>query len=213
MDPRMKKKLLKRINKIDKDIEKKKLKTFSIEDIKKRSEEWSKKRKKFPYNFFYWLSRVKRKIGDSFYYSKCWLFHPYNKIKIKTLAPTWCDRDYVLLHASFAIFCNVIEEEELLEHTSYDHSEEIADLEKANWEDKERQRDYIKFLKEKHEEDQKLEKELKYLYRWWTVDRPKKQEDLKDSSKKYEVGALEKAYEEDTEHLIRLIKIRGTLWT
>jgi len=213
MNPRMRKKLLKRIKSIDKDMKKDKLKTITSENLREHMEELREKRKHFPHNLLSWARCMKRKVADSFYYYKCYFFHPYNKIKIRTLPPTWMDRDIVLLHACFTIFCSVIEKEELLERTGFDHSEEIADLEKEKWEDEEHRKETIEGLKERHKKDQGYEKELKYLYKWWKVSRPKREKKLNDPSKWFNLGLDEKAYEEDTDHLVRLMKIRGGLWT
>jgi len=212
MNPRTFKKLKKRIKKIDKAIEKGTLKTYPMEGLKDRMHDLNEKRKHFPHNFYWWLSRCKRKIADKYYYCKCFLFHRYNVVKAKTLPPTWVDRDLLLLHSSFAVFCDVIENEKLLENIGWDHTEQIEEMKKEDWEDKQSQADNIKALQEKHEHDQKLEKELKYLYNWWKVVRPERQEEMsKPSNWDYDKDL--KYYEEDTDHLIRLMKIRKTLWT
>lgn len=45
------------------------------------------------------------------YYIKCKLWHRYNILKIKTLPPTWCDRNHLLVHAMFQILSDFIEKE------------------------------------------------------------------------------------------------------
>jgi len=211
MDPRNKKILKKRIKDTDKAIKKGTLKTFPIEGLKDRMYALVEKRKHFPHNFFWWLRKCKIKIADGYYYCKCRIFHPYNVVKVKTLPPTWVDRDLLLLHASFAIFCDVVEKEDILNDKLYDHSEQIAKMKEEEWEDKEDQEKAIRQFEDRHEQDQKYEKELRYLYNWWTVARPERQKRL--SGLDYSLEKEEEAYEEDTEHLIRLIKIRGGLWT
>lgn len=47
-----------------------------------------------------------------YYYLVCRLWHRYNVLRIKTLPPTFVDRDEVLLHASFQILTDFIEKEE-----------------------------------------------------------------------------------------------------
>jgi len=62
-----------------------------------------------------WVSskyrRLRRVLHDTCYYAKCWLFHPYNRIKIKTLPPTWTDADTVIVHAMFQILTDFIDKE------------------------------------------------------------------------------------------------------
>jgi len=212
MNPRDKKTLKKRIKEIDKAIEKGTLKTFPIEGLKDRMHALNEKRKHFPHNIFWWVSQRRRDIADGYYYFKCFIFHPYNKVKVKTLPPTWVDRDLLLLHASFAIFCDVIEGEDLLNNMGFDHTEEIEKMKKEEWEDKQSQEENIKILQERHELDQKLEKELKYLYNWWKIVRPERQK-IMSNPLKWNFDDEEKYYKEDTDHLIRLMKIRGSLWT
>ena len=36
------------------------------------------------------------RIHDSWYYLKCLLFHRYNVIKVRSLPPTWVDRDELM---------------------------------------------------------------------------------------------------------------------
>jgi len=213
MNPRIKKMLKKRIKDIDKAIEKGTLKTFPIEGLKDRMNVLREKQKHFPHNFFWWFSQCKRKIADKYYYYKCLIFHPYNKIKINTLPPTWIDRDCTLLHACFTIFCDVVENEDLLNHKMYDHSVEIAKLKAAEWEDKEAQEKTIKQFEDRHEADQKYEKEAKYLYEWWKNLRPEREKEMDQPSNWGDLDKEEKYYQEDTDNLIRLMKIRGGLWT
>ena len=93
------------------------------------------------------------------------------KLKIKTLKrKTWHDADTVLLHASFQILKDCVEQEDL-----FKHSEDYANSASG--------------------------KMAKELYDWWEV-RSKKSNSLHD-----------KQYEEDTIQLIKLMTIRGGLWT
>ena len=66
MDPRNKKKLKKRIKYIDKATKKGTLKTYSIEHLREYMHKQTEKRKHFPHNFFWWLSKCKRKIKDGY---------------------------------------------------------------------------------------------------------------------------------------------------
>jgi len=206
MDPRNKKIIKKRIKDLGK------AKSLPIKNLREYMDELEEKRKHFPHNFLYWLIRCKRKIGEGFYYAKCRIFHPYNVIRIKTLPPTWIDKDCTLLHACFTIFCDVVENEDLFDHKMYDHSEQIAKTKAEDWENKEDQGKFIKQLEERHNIDQEYEKEARYLYEWWKVLRPERNKKLNVWTK-YSLDAEEKGYKEDTDHLIRLMKIRCGLWT
>lgn len=44
-------------------------------------------------------------------YVKCHTFHPYNRVKIDTLPPTYQDKDIILPHAMFQILADFIEQE------------------------------------------------------------------------------------------------------
>lgn len=55
--------------------------------------------------------RIFRKIHDLWYWIKCRLWYQYNYVKIKTLSPTWHDRDCVLIHAMFQILDDFVTRE------------------------------------------------------------------------------------------------------
>lgn len=76
------------------------------------------------------------------------VFAPYNKLKIDTLPKTYADPREYLLHSSFQILKNFIEDEEPFE--------------------------FIDFSTNKL--DRWVEKELKTLYHWWTVERPNRED-------------------------------------
>lgn len=138
------------------------------------------------------------RIRDLFYYLKCKFFHPYNRVTAKDIPPTWIDRDQLMLHVNFQILVDYVEKEEALKVIDWDWCE-----------------------------DKKLIKnEIESLYKWWKVDRQAKIDDIR---KRYDVeyiksGFSDKSYNilkeedeiyyvDDTEHLIRLMKIRNQLWT
>lgn len=140
------------------------------------------------------------------------------RLEIKTLAKGYCDPDRVLLHACFAILVDFIENEKPYEMTD-------ADITGSKEE--------IEFYKSQLVVD----REMRELYKWWTVDRLKRvdpimRKDLKmvmydaitDQSnvpeyKEWvnacdESNRLEKEWlEEDQKNLHRLIDIRDYLWT
>ena len=133
---------------------------------------------------------------------------PYNHVRVKSIENHWHDRDKLLLHASFQILVDFIEEEKPFEIIDYSVSEKSS----------------------------KEKEELQFLYNWWKNERPKRVDiidliDEKDiphtieeilNSPKNSIWS--KAcresykqdiawYKEDTKMLMRLIKIRDRLWT
>ena len=139
-------------------------------------------------------------------------------LKINTLDKGWCDKDHVMLHASFQLLVDFVEKE---------RPDQIVD-----W--------------DSEPEHKKAWKEIRALYKWWTQTRPirtspldekglkkppmrwKKvpgsdSRQLPDYDKKkypeYEKALkkhwrLEKKWEEeDQKNLHRLVEIRGFLWT
>lgn len=70
-------------------------------------------------DIYYWFYRT---VNGSCYYLKCLLFKRYNVLKVKTLSPTWIDRDNLLVHAMFQILTDFFEKEKPLGHFDIDHS-------------------------------------------------------------------------------------------
>jgi hypothetical protein len=155
------------------------------------------------------MNQIMRKINNIFYYIKI-LFFPYNHVKISTLGRGYTDKDNILLHSCFQIFCDFIEKEKPFERTSFDLTEEIN-----NTVDVQFKQDLI----ERHEALQKERIELELLYRWWKVDRPEKAQQLEIlldaeifDSNRYMILEDELIKEEQL-MLHRLIDIRLSLWT
>lgn len=72
------------------------------------------------------------------------------------------------------------------------------------------------FVEKDVHKDWSLDEDVLSLYNWWEKERPKRPDPFKECSK-YEVSEdltkmLEQQYDEDTEKLIELIKIRNKLW-
>jgi len=57
------------------------------------------------------LCTIRRKIRSAYIDVKD-VFFPWNKIKVRNMTRGWHDRDYVLMHAMFTIFCDYIEGEQ-----------------------------------------------------------------------------------------------------
>lgn len=65
------------------------------------------------------------------YWIKCRLWYRYNVLKIKTLPPTWCDRDHLICHAMFQILDDFITKEKIDDIIDWD-----SDLEHRQARDK-----------------------------------------------------------------------------
>lgn len=124
----------------------------------------------------------RRKLNDAYYYWKCRLWHRYNMVVCKTLPPTWCDRDYLLLFACFQILIEFVELEQPWQFNATDE-----ELDKA----------YVD-CPGRGQEEIKEWAEIRELYRWGKSRLADKYVDN---------------YKKDDEMLIRLIKVRGHLWT
>lgn len=136
------------------------------------------------------LRRTIRRLNDGWYWLKCAVWHRYNVIHIRTLGPTFCDRDDVLLHAAFQILTDFVDREHPFDHFDVKNSFHVKD-----WE------------------------EILRLYAWWTVERPARKfgVDAVPKGTPYRndtLFALDEEYEtEDQANLEQLIKLRGMLWT
>lgn len=160
--------------------------------------------------FGWWWSRTWNRFAhEPWYWLKCRLWHQYNVVRIKTLPPTWMDRDEVLLHAAFQIFCDFVEREKPTEFEKtwqeyYDLYFGDGDFPGA-----------AEHAKQRADDAQVL----KDLYRWWTVDRPARKDpfDLPEGYSKEELNAAGEAEEamhkEDEEMLVKLCRFRRHLWT
>lgn len=51
------------------------------------------------------------KLHDIWYRIKCKLWYRYNVVKVRTLPPTWVDRDTLLVHAMFQILDDFVNKE------------------------------------------------------------------------------------------------------
>jgi len=78
------------------------------------------------------------KLHNFWYWLKCRLWHRYNIVVCKTLPPTWCDRDYLLLYAAFQILEDFVKYEkghfyENVYELYLPDGEERARNEEAHW--------------------------------------------------------------------------------
>lgn len=198
-------------------------------------EDWDiwkeKQRKERPWR--YWMSdTVLRKLQDFLYYPydlwhsiKCYLRNRYitqtHVLKSDLKKGQWYDLDTRILHALFNELVEFVEIE--LAHLSkWDPNKKYKF---KNGRCIEAAYDYFEWannLTEDYSEKQKEDSiKIKKLYEWWIKERPKRSNPLmtitKETHGKYYfrlIDEIEQEYaQEDTNKLIELIKIRGSLWT
>lgn len=144
------------------------------------------------------------------YFVKCALWHRYDRLSIPTLSPTWNEWDEQLLHAALAVFCDYYECESPGRWTLAQVQKELAD---ASTDEHSRVwlEGYLPTVKE-----------MDAIYRWWTIDRPRRPDPTQSvfvaegqtteaALKSHEME--ESQHAEDEAMLIRLMKIRRDLWT
>lgn len=107
----------------------------------------------------------------------------------------WCDVDHLMLYANFELLRRFIVDEKGLESLEYQGPAFRRDAEKSTWMDDEQKK---RALDDAANRDA-IYNEVRYLWHWWTKERDSDQSD--------------DDYEKDTEMLIRLMKVRGSLWT
>lgn len=110
--------------------------------------------------------RLGGKLWRAWDYLRCRLWRRYNCLTVKTLHPTWADRDALLLHAAFAIFCDVMEKEDWFHHTSYDagcgeHESRVVGCAACGW----------------RQGWSETWQEAAQLYDWWKHVRPAREEE------------------------------------
>lgn len=166
--------------------------------------------------FFRPVRRLKRVLTDAVYWLKCHTLasHRFHMIDIRqpkgsylTYRYGWIDSDYKMLYGMFAILCEYIEKEEPL------------DL-RLQYTDAEIKSQGLEHQTETHDE-------AKALYRWWKVEREdnfnvvenmlkaSEDESREENRARYKqyIQVRDEFDAKDTDMLIRLIKIRNSLWT
>jgi hypothetical protein len=183
-----------------------------IEDIEKKEKRWG----------FLWKLRpryVWARITDTVYYVKCALWKRYNVVRVKTLPPTWTDRDNLLLHANFQILTDFLNKElhGRRPDPNYYDSEEFKEADPL-WQESCRRRDAV-------------EQELWDLNDWWHNERQRAWDSLYDGRmfcyrnrkslsadeaelmRKASYDLEEALNRKDEQQLKRLIELRQYMWT
>lgn len=157
------------------------------------------------------------------YYLKCKLWRQYNTVTAKTLPPTWQDADERMLHINFEILRSVIEDEKIFENNGAEG--DPNDGQSWAWALKEMQGLWDWWTVQR---PARLAKEDAAMAAWSLAAGPMVFAPVADNlsemthpeAKSYSkdllwlTDELERAGEaEDEAMLIRLMKIRGYLWT
>lgn len=129
-----------------------------------------------------WHRTWNRFVHEPIYWLKCRLWFRYNVVVCRRLPPTWCDRDALLLHASFQLLTDFVEQEKPWA---------------VNASDKQIQDAYEVCGEEECVTRTAQWAEVKALYDWW---------------KSYDFDGDDN-YELESSMLVRLIAVRGCLWT
>lgn len=210
-------------------------------DVFKQMKTWQqlikeRKAKKLSKRIYYFLTRrIPRRLSDL----KWWILHRticrYNRIEIPSLSPGYYDKDTQMLHGMFDLLSDYVECELAstqlgmnrekykipwymsFERYTHKHGKELG-LQWLDWEMNLRMEldengcPTVGDLQVKHENTQGwCAKEVKELYLWWKEGRDKRENPW--NGKEYSFEIEEKNNKEDTEMLVRLVKIRGSLWT
>lgn len=136
-----------------------------------------------------YFDRLGYRISQYFYYLRCKWWSRYNTVVCKEIPPTWCDRDFLLLHSCFQILVDFIEKEEpeVLTRSA-----------------RETYYHYKKMGIERAVQEVRDKAKMRELYKWYKSSMAKDSED--DSI------SLD-SYEDDTEKLVELVKLRVNFWT
>lgn len=107
--------------------------------------------------------KVRGLVWEVWYYLRCRFWTRYNRLDVKTLPPTWMDKEALLLHAAFEILRKFVEEETPFDHTMLDHDEGCAQP----------------LLDERGccpqcNAEITFGGEVRALYDWWMVERPRR---------------------------------------
>ena len=153
------------------------------------------------------------KLRDAYYSVRDFL-SPRQRWLIKKIPNHWCDKVELIPLCLFTILKHFVEEE--MDNVLWDWSDEVKNgFVSQEYADREAAR----------------EKEIRDIYHYVTVERPalEKQRDnsyppMDDLTKPFKKGDYERLYgevnrleklldEKDTDNLVRIVKLRGYLWT
>jgi len=155
------------------------------------------------------------RLKETWYWLKCYLFHPYNVIRIKSLPPTWCDKSELIRESLFQLIVDFVDKEEPFLHIDWDSddghkSAQNCIIQSYKWVTKVRPELIEKSSKMLHEWGEKSNENAKEQGVSWFehISTPETDEMIKV------YHALEEKIEmTDDKILTNIIKYRGYLWT
>lgn len=135
------------------------------------------------------------------YWLRCHTYNRYHVVDCRNRFYKWgwSDVDYLMLYSAFALLQRFVEKEDGLK--SLECQGEAFRNEAKKWldrMDKESMEIHVECLEEAERRDRTYD-EVRYLWHWWTKER-------------FETN-IDDDHERDTEMLVRLVKVRGSLWT
>jgi hypothetical protein len=176
-------------------------------------EEWEtwhdETKSKFPVQYFIkrelpllWHRHVVSNLSHAWYFIRCHIWNRYHMVSLANKATGykwgWIDRDSAILYAAFNIFQDFCEKEKGLKNLLFQY-EYSAD-----------------------EESKRVYETAVELYEWWVnggreKDYKESKRLMKEADESGDMEAWLKAYNfsdtRDNEQLIKLVSIRGYLWT
>lgn len=177
-------------------------------------------------------------LGGLKYYLACRWWRKYNTFKVDTLPPTWYDRSEGLVHVMFHVFCEVMEKEDWFNDRVYFHADTVDgpayDYDfRDEW-----QEAAILYDWWKNRRPARLDAEERALSAWGDefrrfgglrfksadehglskIEFPNErhtEEELSEERRLFmaHTAAEEAGEAEDEQMMIRLVKLRGVLWT
>lgn len=178
-------------------------------------------------------------LPDLWYYVKCRCWRRYHVLTIRTMPPTWQDSDERMLHAMFAILESVILKERIFERNGYAETDDAADGKSWKWALTETQALWQWWTVARPKREAEYERRLAVWHDcymrdrhaftaahpdWQRTDNPHvsryslpeehvEPDDTQEAEKHMRELDDDVRDAEDTEMLIRLVRLRGYLWT
>lgn len=151
-----------------------------------------------PFTRRFWVNR-RSELSEAYYWLRTHTVHRYHIIDIRGedgYAWGWIDRDHAMLLACFKLLRDFVERENptvgLGGVEAYEH-EGMCDGER-----------------EMIANQVAREKEVRAIYTWWTQDRERERAEHDDDRA---IGGYDWSFNRDQEMLLRLMAVRGSLWT
>lgn len=134
-----------------------------------------------------------------FYWLRCHVWDRYHVVRCDRNPDGyhwgWRDVDSLMLYANFELLRRFVEDEDGLKMLEFQGPAMRADAELLG---------ATPELEAAAAERDRIYREVWSLWYWWTVERPSRTETVWES---------DVHYEKDTDMLVRLMRVRGSLWT